>query len=386
MQVPPTSAATTAALSRRRSIVPAAPAPAPAPAREPELLLNAAVALPRLIDAIRGARLVVNVSLYGWLDSGSGTRLLEAVEQKARAGVEVNVMVDGRGSMYAPFLSGRRLVEQLRAAGANVVVNDSLIPLVNGPVDHGKSYSIDGRVGFLGGMNLSKTYDGWNDAMVTLDHAASVDVGRDFLQRWVERGGTVSDINRRLYLDPATQPPPGTTRILANHPGRQAPITDAYLAAIATATQRIWVETPFLGSQAMVDALKAAALRGVDVRLLTNGLKTNDAVPGANLLATGFYAELMRAGVKVYQQAQMTHSKILLADNTATIGSFNLTTRSAGKHYEIAAQSSAASLVRSVSAMFDAHVGAGYLVTEADLRKPSQRFLTFLRTTFRIQY
>jgi cardiolipin synthase len=374
---------TTIGPSRRRSVAPDAAAPAPF---EPELLLNASVALPRLIDAIRGARLVVNVSLYGWLDSGSGATLLEAVEQKAREGVEVNVMVDGRGSMYAPMLSGSRVVARLRAAGANVVVNDSLVPLVDGPVDHGKSYSIDGRTGFLGGMNLSKTYDGWNDAMVTLDQAASVDVGRDFLERWVERGGSVSAINQRLYLDPANRPAPGSMRILANHPGQQAPITDAYLGAIAAAKQRIWVETPFLGSQAMVDALIAAARRGVDVRLLTNGLKTNDAVPGANLLGAGFYAELMRAGVKVYQQEQMTHSKILLADDTATIGSFNLTTRSAGRHFEISAQSASGSLVRSVSAMFDAHMGAGYLVTDADLRRPSQRLLTFLRRSLHLQY
>jgi phosphatidylserine/phosphatidylglycerophosphate/cardiolipin synthase-like enzyme len=222
--------------------------------------------------------------------------------------------------------------------------------------------------------------------MVTLDRSGAISAGRDFLARWVARGGTVSAINQRVLVDPVLAPDPAGTRILANHPGVQAPITDAYLAAIATAKQRIWVETPFLGSQAMVDALKAAALRGVDVRLVTNGLRTNDAVPGANLLAAGFYAELMQAGVKVYQQAQMTHSKVMLADGVATVGSFNLTTRSEGKHFEIAAQSGAASLVKSVGAMFDAHMGAGYLVTPEDLRKPSQRFLTLLRTALRIQY
>lgn len=385
MQVLPVPVAATGS-SLRRGVTPAARVATPPAQPEPELLLNASVALPRLIDAIRGARLVVNVSLYGWLDSGSGAKLLEVVEQKAREGVEVNVMVDGRGSMDAPGLSGSRLVARLRAAGVNVLVNDSLIPLVDGPVDHGKSYSIDGRVGFVGGMNLSKTYDGWNDAMVTLDPAASWDVGRDFLERWVARGGKVSAINQRVYFDPASRPAPGGMKILANHPGQHAPITDAYLGAIATAKRRVWVDTPFLGSQQMVDALIAAARRGVDVRLLTNGLRTNDAVPGVNLLGTGFYAELVRGGVKVYQQDQMTHSKILLADDQATIGSFNLTTRSAGLHFEIAAQSAAAGLVRSVASMFDTQMGAGYLVTEADLRRPGQRLLTLLRRTFRIQY
>lgn len=353
---------------------------------EPELLLNTAVALPRLLDAIRGAQLVVNISLYGWLDSGSGSKLADAIVAKAREGVEVNVMLDGRGSMVGFGLPGSRLVAKLRAAGANVIVNNSLIPVVGAPVDHGKSYSIDGRVGFVGGMNLSKTYDTWNDAMVTLDRAGAVAAGRDFLQRWVERGGSVSAMNQRLVVDAVVAPDPNGTRIIANHPGSMSAITDAYLGAIATAKQRIWIETPFLGSQHLVDALKSAARRGVDVRLVTNGLRTNDAVPGANLLATGFYAELMQAGVKVYQQAQMTHSKILLADNTATVGSFNLTTRSERKHFELSMQSRAGSLIRSVSSMFDAHMGAGYLVTQADLAKPGQRFLTLLRQALRIQY
>lgn len=360
--------------------------PTDATSTAPELLLNASVALPRLLDAIRGAQLVVNVSLYGWLESGSGAQLAEAIVAKAREGVEVNIMVDGRGSMVGPGLRGSKLVAKLRQAGANVIVNNSLIPFVGAPVDHGKSYSIDGRTGFLGGMNLSKTYDTWNDAMVTLDRTGAVAAGRDFLERWVARGGTVSAMNQRLIVDAVVAPDPNGTRIIANHPGSKAPITDAYLGAIATAKDRVWIETPFLGSQQMVDALKAAARRGVDVRLLTNGLRTNDAVPGANLLAAGFYAELMQSGVKVYQQAQMTHSKILLADSTATVGSFNLTTRSESKHFELSMQSRAASLITSVSSMFDAHMGAAYLVTAADLAKPGQTFLTLLRKALKIQY
>jgi cardiolipin synthase len=380
VQVSATSTAVPAPL-RRTGI-----APPTSVSSGPELLLNASVALPRLLDAIRGAQQVVNVSLYGWLDSGSGSKLADAIVAKAREGVEVNIMMDGRGSMVYPFLGGGRLVAKLRDAGANVIVNNSQIPFVGNPVDHGKSYSIDGKLGFLGGMNLSKTYDGWNDAMVTLGRNGAIAAGRDFLDRWVARGGTVSAINQRLIVDPVLAPDPNGTRIIANHPGTAAPITDAYLGAIATAKDRIWIETPFLGSQQMVNALKAAAERGVDVRLVTNGLKTNDAVPGANLLAAGFYAELMHSGVKVYQQAQMTHSKILLADQTATVGSFNLTTRSESKHFELSMQSRAGSLVRSVSTMFDAHMGAAYLVTDADLKKPGQRFLTLLRTALRIQY
>lgn len=362
-----------------------AASPQPA-ATEPELLLNSSVALPRLLDAIRGAQLVVNVSLYGWLDSGSGSKLADAIVAKAREGVEVNIMVDGRGSLVGPWLPGTKLVAKLREAGANVIVNKSLIPLVNGPVDHGKSYSIDGRLGFVGGMNLSKTYDTWNDAMVALDGTGTVAAGRDFLERWTARGGTVSAINKRLVVDAVVEPDPNGTRIIANHPGSMRAITDAYLGAIATAQQRVWIETPFLGSQQMVDALKSAARRGVDVRLVTNGLRTNDAVPGANLLAAGFYAELMHAGVKVYQQAQMTHSKIMLSDHTATVGSFNLTTRSESKHFELSMQSRAGTFVGSVASMFDANMGAGYLVTEADLKRPGQRFLTLLHRALRIQY
>ena len=78
-------------------------APSPAAVEAPELLLNASVALPRLLDAVRGAQHVINISLYGWLDSGSGAQLARAIEQKAREGVEVNVMMDARGSFVIPI-------------------------------------------------------------------------------------------------------------------------------------------------------------------------------------------------------------------------------------------------------------------------------------------
>lgn len=364
----------------------AAAAPATTVPDSPELLVNTSVALPRLADAIRGAREVINISMYSWLDSGSGATLARLVEQKALEGVEVNIMLDGRGSMVGPKLPGSNLVERMRAAGVNVIVNHSLVPLIDDPVDHCKVYSIDGAVGFLGGMNLSKTYDGWHDAMVTLDRYGAVQSGRDFLQRWSARGGAISDVNERLIMRPVNEPAPSNLRIIANHPGSQSAVTDAYMGAIATAQQRIWIETPFLGSRMLVDALAAAARRGVDVRVLTNGTRTNDAVPGVTLLGASFYADLTRAGVKVYQQQQMTHSKVMLADDQATIGSFNLTRRSQELHYEISMQSTARPLVAQVSAMFDADMGVAHLVTSADLQRPGQRMLTLMQRLLRIQY
>jgi cardiolipin synthase len=361
----------------------AAPAP---PAFEPELLVNSKAALPRLVEAIKGAKHVINISMYGWIDSGSGATLARLVEQKAREGVEVNVMLDGRGSIYGPLLPGSRLVKRFREAGINVIVNKSLVPYLDGPVDHCKVYSIDGETGFIGGMNLSKTYDSWHDAMATLDRYGAIQAGRDFLARWTARGGTVSDVNRRLVLQPASEPVRGSVNVIANHPGAQAPITDAYLAAINLAKDRVWVETPFLGSQAMVDALVGAARRGVDVRLLTDGPTTEGAVPGINLLGAGYYGQLVRAGVKVYQQQQMTHSKVLLADEQATVGSFNLTLRSQERHYEISMQSTAPGFVRQVQGMFDADIGVARLVTAADLARPGMKFLEAIHRWLKIQY
>ena len=295
-------------------------------------------------------------------------------------------MLDARGSLVAPLLPGARLVERLKSSGVNVIVNRSILPFGGTPVDHGKSYSIDGRAGFLGGMNLSRTYDTWNDAMVTLDPGAARTVGRDFLERWTQRGGSISDVNRRLYVDSVGTPVPGAAQILVNRPGQSTAITDAYLGAIATSRKRIWIESPFLGSQTLVDALVGAAQRGVDVRLLTNGLDTDGSVPGANLLATGFYGQLVRGGVKLYQQQQMTHSKMLLADGQAIAGSFNLTRKSEREHHEISLRSNAAPFLRQVTAMFDAHMATGMLVTKADIDRPGTRLLELLRRTTRIEY
>lgn len=357
--------------------------PLPTP---PELLLGEPQALPRLIDAIRGAKSVVDISLYSWMATGSGAELAKVVEQKAREGVEVNVMVDGYGSMQIPGTSAYQQVQEMRAAGVHVIVNDSINPLSGQPIDHTKVYVIDGKGGFLGGMNLAATYDKWHDAMFTLDQASAVTAGRDFLARWALRGGTVSAANQAAMHpanEPATNP---ETRVLTNHPGGTEQVTAAYLSTISTATKRVWVESPFVGSQAMIDALCAAARRGVDVRLVTDGSSTNDAVPGIPLVGRSYYTELAAAGVKIYEQAQMTHSKVLLTDDTVTAGSFNLTRRSEALHYEIDLQSSSTSFVNSVRAMFDSDLATAHQVTEAELHGATNVVLSWLHRLLHIQY
>lgn len=308
------------------------------------LLRNGDQTYPSMLEAIASARSFICLETYIFRADRTGTRVAEALMERARAGVEVNLILDAWGS---PLPAG--FLRKLREAGVRI--------LLYNPVriswravqtrfarfwrrDHRKILVVDGRVGFTGGLNVGDDYAseamggwGWRDTHLRIEGPAVSELLYVFLRTWRGEGGAPIDEGR--YRNEGRRPDP-KVRVLASDLRRgRLMIRDAYLDAVDSAKRRLWITSAyFLPSGKLVRALKAAARRGVDVRLLLAG--TTD-IPPARYAAQSFYTRLLKAGVRIFEwSGTVLHAKTALADrHWATVGSTNLDTMSMRMNLEV---------------------------------------------------
>lgn len=351
-----------------------------------QLLVDSPQMAPRLFEDVRNARTVVDVSMFSWFPNGTGEQLANLLISKAKAGVEVNVQVDTEGSVQIPGTSFYRMFQRMQDAGVNIRRNPWVRVDRSGvrmlPVDHRKLAVIDGNIAYLGGMNLSAGYDDWHDTMLRIQGPAAAVAGAEFVGRWSDLGGNLSRPHELALEANLDRPAPDGNigvKIIANTPGGDEAITDEFFNLAKTAQKRLWIETPFVGSPAMVQALAGAVQRGVDVRVAVPGFFTWKAGIPTAAVTRSFFADMLTAGVKLYEQPQMTHAKMILADDLATVGSFNLTERSSHDIYEIAAQISDAGFTNQLSGLFTRDFERSRVVDPAEARSLDNRFVAWVR-------
>lgn len=294
--------------------------------------------------AIEAAEHHVHVETYIFRKDDVGERLLHLLERKATEGVEVRLIVDAVGT-----LAGRRILRRLRRAGGE---GFSFLPpgLFGKKVsfnsrNHRKIIVCDGRVAFLGGLNVGDEYlgsagpsgAGWYDMHMRLEGPSVRDVQRIFVEDW--HYGTDALLEGEGYF-PDQQAAEGTAvQVIGGGPDTDAnPIRKAILSAIMAARERLWIATPYLvPDRPLMDALRIAAYSDVDVRIVT------PAPPSDNRFAAAaglWHAEeLLEAGVRIYHYRHgMMHAKCLLADDAfAMLGSANLDNRSLHLNFEVMA-------------------------------------------------
>lgn len=308
------------------------------------LLKNGEETYPSMLEAIQSARTHICLETYIFRADATGIQIAEALMERARAGVEVNVIADAWGS---PLPAG--FLRRLRRAGVRF--------LLYNPVriswralktrfarvwrrDHRKILVVDNRVGFTGGLNIADDYAsetmggwGWRDTHLRIEGPAVAELLYIFLRTWRAEGGEPLDEDR--YRNEARRPDP-KVRVLGSDLRRgRMMIRDAYLEAIRNARERLWITSAyFLPSGKLLRAIKGAARRGVDVRLMLAG--TTD-VPPARYAAQSFYSRLLKAGARIFEwNGTVLHAKTALADDRwATVGSSNLDTMSLRMNLEV---------------------------------------------------
>lgn len=303
------------------------------------LLSDGAATFDALFAAIAAAEDHVHLEYYILEPDRTGTRLRDLLIERARAGVQVRLLVDAVGS---PGLS-RRFLAPLRTAGGTVVFFHPfrlapLRPLLN-MRNHRKIAVIDGRIGFIGGINLSDQQDARIDPRAFHDLHLRIEgpvVG--WLQSVFAEDWHYS--HRQPLPEKALYPelPQGElpVQVFASGPdGVWEAIHQAHLQAIWDARERVWLATAyFVPGEAALFALTAAALRGVDVRILVSRRSDSRVVSYAG---RSYYDELQEAGVRIYEyQPGVLHSKAMLVDDDCVlIGSANFDQRSFRLNFEV---------------------------------------------------
>ncbi len=293
-----------------------------------------------LLVAIARARHHIHVQYYIFEDDATGCRLRDALMAKAREGVAVRVLYDDVGcrGVDASFF------EEMRRAG--IEVHSFLhvkFPRFTSKVNyrnHRKIVVVDGRVGFLGGMNIADRYVErrervWRDTHFCLEGSGVAGLQALFLSDW-------SSTTRHKLKDGALYPKPAApcgnsvVQILASGPlGRWRTLLQAESRAIHEARHRIWIQTPYyLPTEVLNSALQTAALAGVDVRLMLPEKSDSRVV---DLATRSYLDDMMKAGVKVLlYRPGFLHAKLLLVDDLLTvIGSSNMDFRSFEHNFEV---------------------------------------------------
>ena len=288
--------------------------------------------LENLIQDIGDARNTVDMEYYWFATDNSGKKVREALMAKAQEGVTVRVIVDNLITPYAP----EAYFDKMRKAGIEVLyVHDfkkmgpfTAVGSIFGPRDHRKIVVIDGRIAYTGGMNI---YDAaileWKDTHVRLEGPAAVQLRELFVQSWQKLGGEALE-----SVTPAA--PAGNTVAEAFGTSGKARLDSTIIAVLDKADKYFYLQTPYYAPpRELVDAFKAAAGRGVDVRVI---VPEKSDWGFMNELTREYSVELMRAGVGLYVfQGSYDHTKIFITDDKlACCGTVNMDYRSLRTNWE----------------------------------------------------
>jgi len=296
-----------------------------------------------LLSDIEQATTYVHVQYFIIENDTTGSRLLNLLIDKAKQGVKVRVLYDYVGSF--PFKSA--LLKRLRKAGIEVhpfleVTFTQFANRMNWR-NHRKVVVIDGRVGYIGGMNIADRYvigsddaPAWRDTHLRITGDAVAALQYSFAIDWefTTRQLLTEGIPHRAPDEPAAGN--CNLQVVASGPtSRWNNISFIFHKAIMLAKHRVYIQTPyFLPSDALLKALQSAALSGVDVRLMLPRRPDSRML----LLATGSYIkECLLSGIKIYfYEPAMLHSKLVIVDDDfVTTGSTNFDFRSFEHNFEI---------------------------------------------------
>lgn len=317
---------------------------APSTARDVRLLVDGAAKYDALLADIAAATKHVHLEYYIYEPDRTGAALRDALAARARAGVEVRLLVDAIGSARA-----RRFFQPLIDAGGEVAW---FHPMRFGHVwrrpwpnlrTHRKIVVIDGRVAYTGGMNVTDEQDerlgdqAYRDLHLRLEGEVVRRLQLVFCEDWAYATGS-RDFLSSVARDtpPDTGPGPIRAQVLVSGPDSPwEAIHRMHVSAIHAAKRRVWMTTPyFVPGEAAMMALTSAAAAGLDVRLLVPRESDSKLV---TLAARSYFGALLLAGVKIYEYGpRMLHSKSLLVDDELVlVGSANFDHRSFRLNFEV---------------------------------------------------
>jgi len=323
-----------------------------------ELLVDGQATFDSILDGVARARDYILFQFYMFHDDGLGRRVQQALIERARAGVRVYMLYDEIGSKGLP----PNYIQELRDAGASV----SAFKATQGTRNrfqlnfrnHRKMVVVDGLVGWVGGHNVGDEYLGldpefspWRDTHVRLEGPVVIQLQSVIVADWYWATRELPELN----WTPRAVEELGTLAMIVPF----APTTRLetaglfFVAALQSAQERIWISAPyFVPDEAVMKALELAALRGVDVRIITTG--KGDSLP-VYLAAFHYMSELRGLGIRFYAyRPGFLHQKVMLVDdNIASVGTANFDNRSFRLNFEVTALIADEAVGKDIADMLD---------------------------------
>lgn len=297
-------------------------------------LVNGREIFPAMLSAIRGAKRSIDFETYIFWDGEIAKQITEALAERARAGVTVNVILDAQGTGKM----GLENLERLHSAGVNVVKYHSIIwfdPRRYNNRSHRKLLVIDGKLGFIGGVGIADEWQGngespdqWRDNHYRVTGPVVAQLQAVFMDNWLKTRGEV--LHGPEYFPPLAATGPYMAQAFKSSPRQgDMDIHLMYLLAIASAQHSLLIENAyFVPDDLMLKELAAAARRGAKVEIIVPGKHIDQkAVQAAS---RKHWPELLKAGVKIYEyRPAMDHVKLMIVDGVfVSVGSGNFDLRS----------------------------------------------------------
>lgn len=296
------------------------------------------------LRAISTARASVNLEAYIFQRGDIAKRFLDALTERARAGVKVNIVLDGLGSASTT----KKYFADYKQAGGKLAWYNGLswykLPHYNNRT-HREVLVIDGRLGFIGGAGIAdhwyKAKGGdarWRDTMVRVEGPVVAHLQATFAENWLESCGEV--LTGQEYFPQLRPAASENTALVVNSTPSAGGGTRARLLfqlLLASARKSIHITTPYFlpDNSMMQELLRAIHERGVEITLLVPGTKSDHLLTRSSSRLA--YGKLLKAGARIFEyQPAMIHAKILMIDGLwGVVGSTNFDNRSFGLNDEV---------------------------------------------------
>ena len=340
-----------------------------------EFLLNGEQIFPSIVEAIRSAKKTITYAQYFYEDGPVARDIAEALAERCREGVGVNVLLDAFGTLSIP----REYPEAMTRSGCHVAYFRPLAQYIfrrYNNRNHRRILVVDGRLGFTGGSGVSRKWMGngrvehhWRDTDIRVEGPVVEFLQAAFAENWLETTGVV--LGGEAYF-PRPIEPRGEVyaQVVKSSPATGSfSMYTTFLLAVSSARRSIHITNPyFVLDEKMRDALVQAATRGAKVKVLVPGAIDHNIVRQASRRQFG---EMLRAGVEIYEYAPaLLHSKTMVIDGVwATIGSTNLDNRSFALNDELNLILYSRPVAQQLERIFANDVSLSRQVTYSDWRK-----------------
>ena len=298
------------------------------------VLKNGVEIFPAMLAAIRSAKKTINLEFYIYWDGDIGRLFAEALAERARAGVQVKIILDAVGSVAM----SQSLIDFLARNGIDMEWYHPLrwytISRMNHRT-HRKLLIVDGQIGFSGGVGIADTWlgnadskDHWRETVAQVEGPVVTQMQFAFMDNWVKsRGELLTGLD---YFPSIERRGPHLAQVIKSSPSEgSSTVKLLYIVSIVSATKSIYISNAyFVPDRDTIRALEGAVRRGVDVRVIVPGEYTD--VPLVRQASRMHYELLLRRGIRIFEyQPTMMHAKTMVVDGLwSTIGSSNFDDRS----------------------------------------------------------